>query len=715
MINKPENITLSIEGMTCSNCALGITRTIEQKETENVNVNFATGEASFTLRNKAILPTIINDINKLGYKVLPNEAKNEKSEKGMMSAVEKKFYFSLIFTLPLFSHMFLPFHFLHNPYVQLTLCIPVFITGLLHFGRSAWGSVKAGIPNMDVLITIGSSAAFIYSLIGTIRFAGTNEIHDYLFYETAATIISLVLLGNLLEHRSVKQTTTAIRELNKLQVLKAKRIDISHEHEHITEVDFENIKVNDILLVNTGDKIPVDGKIISGNGSVDESMLSGEGIPVEKVMNDNVTGGTILVHGNLRMKAENVGKDTILSKIIELVKNAQQAKPSIQKLGDKVSSVFVPIVLIISVMTFIIAHFVFDISIQKSMMNSIAVLVISCPCAMGLATPTAVMVGIGRAAQNGILIKGGNTLEELAKVKNIVFDKTGTLTNGNFKIKNISFYHNSDENKQDIIDIIFNLENYSSHPIAKSLVIELKDKAKPITLADVKEEKGIGITAIDVNGNSYQIGSYQITAHLMQNKIHNIYLLKNNELIAGVDIEDNLRNNAKELIAKLKAENINTVMLSGDSKSKCDEVALKIGIEKTYSQQLPSQKLHVIETLSANETTAMVGDGINDAPALAKATVGISLGNATPIAIQSAEVILLKSDDLMILNKALQISKHTLITIKQNLFWAFFYNVIAIPIAAIGLLNPMIGALAMAFSDVIVIGNSIRLKYKNIF
>ena len=491
--------------------------------------------------------------------------------------------------------------------------------------------------------------------------------------------------------------------------------------EVITEIDYKDIIVGAILQVNTGDKIAVDGELISGEATIDESMITGESIPVEKTITHKVIGGTIVVNGSLKMRAESVGNETVLAKIIELVKKAQQNKPNIQKLGDKIAAIFVPTVLGISILTFIINYFFVDFDangslvLRESIMRSIAVMVISCPCAMGLATPTAVMVGIGRAARKGILIKGGNTLEEFAKIKNIVFDKTGTLTTGNFKIKNITTYKN--EKEEDIKEILFQLEQHSSHPIAKSIVAELKGTIVSKQFENIKEEKGLGISAVINEShkvNKYQIGSYKIAAHLTLSDMHSVYVVKNNELIATLDLEDEIKTNAKQLITNLHNAGITTYMLSGDNKLKCEALATKLTIDAVYSEQLPSQKLELIDKLVKEAPTAMVGDGVNDAPALAKATVGISLSNATQVAIQSAQIILLKSNDLSILTDAHLISKHTLITIKQNLFWAFFYNIVAIPIAAMGFLSPGLGALAMAFSDVIVIGNSIRLKTKKL-
>ena len=716
MAENATNIILQVEGMDCTTCALGITKNLQKKGLENVYVDFATGEATFLLNDKIKLQSIIKGINDLGYKVV--DSKYLEENKGKIATIEKRFYFTLPFTIILFfGHMLLPHDFILNkPYAQLIICVPVFIIGIIQFGKSAWGSLKSGVPNMDVLVFTGSASAFIYSIIGMYLYIGTPMVHNYLFFETTASVISLVLLGNVFEQRSVKKTTTAISELIAIQVTKAKMIGLQMGKELITEVEYKNIPVGAILQVNSGDKIPVDGEIFSGDASIDESMITGERLPVEKSISDKVIGGTIVVKGNIRMRAENVGDQTLLAKIIGLVKKAQQDKPDIQKLGDKISAIFVPVVLGIAILTFFVNYFFIDLTsftnpLQESIMRSIAVLVISCPCAMGLATPTAVMVGIGRAAKNGILIKGGSTLEEFAKIKNIVFDKTGTLTTGNFKINSINIHNGVSE--EEVKEILYSLEIHSSHPIAKSIVAALKGTVGR-EFKTVKEEKGLGITAQDHQNNIYQIGSYKIASEFPKNEIHDIYVLKNNILIATVDIEDDVKLNVKETIDDFNKGGINTILISGDNRKNCESLAQKVYINKVYSEQSPAQKLALIEILTKEGSTAMVGDGINDAPALAKATVGISLSNATQVAINAAQIILLNNNDLSTLRHANLISKHTLLTIKQNLFWAFFYNIVAIPIAACGLLSPAFGALTMAFSDVIVIGNSIRLKTKKL-
>jgi P-type Cu+ transporter len=697
MKNVIKKIKIQVEGMSCTNCAAGIKKHLINKGLEDVNVNFSTGEASCNIDTLHNQNDIENIIQKLGYSII----KPNKEIKKRISKVERYFYSTLFFTLPLFSHMFFPEgSFIQNPILQFFLCLPVYLIGVAYFGKSAWSSLKTGIPNMDVLIFIGSSAAFFYSIYGSFLL----DPQDYLFFETTATIITLVLLGNVLEHKSVQKTTTAIGDLSSIQEVVAK-IEVNGI---IKEVNFDNIKVGDILIVNSGDKIPTDGVIVSGSAYIDESMITGESIPTNKNKNAEVIGGTIITDGNVKIKASKVGNDTLLSQIIELVKNAQNNKPNIQKLGDQVSAVFVPIVLSIAILTFFIGHYYFLLSMQEALLRGIAVLVISCPCAMGLATPTAVMVGIGRAAKNGILIKGGDSLEKLASIKNIVFDKTGTLTTGKFIVSNFNAIN---EDEQKIKNIIYNIEQHSSHPIAKSLCSAFKENSSSIELNNIIEEKGVSISA-KIDNNLYTIGSSDI--HLSAER-HDLFVLKNDRLIATLDISDELKTNTDLVVSSLNKTGYTTTLLSGDKKDKCDMLAKELGITTTFSEQLPQDKIAKIEELVNQYPTAMVGDGINDAPALAKATIGISLGNATQIAIQSADVVLLNNENLEQLPQALQLGKHTLLTIKQNLFWAFSYNLVAIPIAFLGFLNPMWAALFMAFSDVIVIGNSIRLRYKKIF
>ena len=690
-------VELNVTGMHCNNCAISVHKLLEKKGLKNILVDFAGEEVQFSNSDPADLPGIIKDIEGLGYKVVDDPALQPTP---FYEKVENKFIFCAVFTAPLLLHMLLPWHFLHEPIIQLLLCLPVFIVGCLHFGKSAIGSLKGGVPNMDVLIFVGSTAAFVYSLIGTYEHLGER----YQFYETCATIITLVLLGNVFEKRSVTQTTSAVKDLVKIQQVNANR----EVNGAIELINAREVRPGDILLVNEGDKIPVDGEVLSGEASVDESMLTGESIPVEKGKYARLIGGTVVQHGNLRMLATKVGSNTILAQIIELMKKAQAAKPPVQKLGDQVAAIFVPAVILISLVTFAVAFFAVHDGMRASLMNAIAVLVISCPCAMGLATPTAIMVGLGRAAKNGILIKGGDTVEAVANAKYVIFDKTGTLTTGKFKINSIKAEANF--GIEAIRGIISAIEERSNHPIAKSLVNGLANLPKTkVIIKSAREEKGLGMHAEDVEGNHYFLGAGKTA----DDGDFNLTLFKNQKLIAQIGVDDEIKPEATELISQLKKMHITPVLLSGDKLSRCLGVAKKIGITEVHAEKLPDEKLVVVDIYRKKGCTIMVGDGINDAPALTKADVGVSMSDASQIAIQSARVVLLNTD-LESVVKFLQISKHTLITIKQNLFWAFAYNIVAIPLAAFGFLNPMIGAFTMAFSDVVVIGNSLRLKWKKL-
>lgn len=676
---------------------MSIHKLLEKKGLQDVLVSFASEEVKFSTADQSILPQIIKEIEGLGFKVVDEE---NIQPTPFYDKVENKFIFCAIFTTPLLLHMLFPWHFLHNPVVQLILCLPVFAVGCLHFGRSAYSSLKNGVPNMDVLIFVGSTSAFMYSLVGTVQNLGEH----YLFYETCATIITLVLLGNVLEKRSVNQTTSAVKDLMKFQQVNANRVI----NGGIEVISAKDVLSGDTLLINEGDQVPVDGEVISGDALINEAMITGESIPVTKTKYDKVIGGTILQQGNIRIMATKVGSNSTLSQIIDLMKKAQAAKPPVQKMGDKVASIFVPVVILIALATFVITYFATDAGLQQSMMHAIAVLVISCPCAMGLATPTAVMVGLGRAAKNGILIKGGDTIEAVANTKYVLFDKTGTLTTGKFSIHNIK--PEEGFTMEHIRGVITAIEERSNHPIAKSMVIELQSLPQDkLILRTVKEEKGLGMRAEDVDGNNYFLG----TAKHKTLDNFNLTLYRNQVRMAQIAVDDTLKPDAAGLIAQLKKDGITPVLVSGDKKTRCMSLATVLGITEVHAEMLPDDKLKVVDMYRKKGKTIMIGDGINDAPALTQADVGVSMNDASQIAIQSAKVILLNTD-LQSVVKFLQISRHTLLTIKQNLFWAFAYNIVAIPVAALGFLNPMVGALAMAFSDVIVIGNSLRLKVKKV-
>ncbi len=698
-----QKIKWDVDGMSCVNCAQSIVNFLEESHLDDVHVDFASGKVSFVLNEQSpSLEKLKKGLHRIGYQVVTKESKPK------YWTLERKLLVSAIFTVPLvLSHFLmmagLTLDFLGHPYTQLALALPAIIIGLHHFGKSALGSLRGGVPNMDVLVFIGGLAATVYSLAGLV----INE-PNYIFFETAASIFTLVLFGNFLEHRSVKQTTSALSALQNLMPEKAKKIMPSGA---IVEIDLDEIQLGDIIQVNEGDRIACDGKIIEGLGAIDESMITGESLPVEKTIGQKTYGGTLLQQGNIQVKAMAVADNSLLGKIIDLVEKAQNDKPPIQRLADKISAIFVPVVIGIAVLTFFISWLGFDVPATKALIHSIAVLVISCPCAMGLATPTAVMVGVGRMAQQGIVIKGGQTVEAIKDIKNIVFDKTGTLTTGQFRIDDIQYFGND---KQRIHQIIKDLESKSSHPLASSLLSEMERLSPNLASLnlDVEEKKGMGIQGTDAAGHVFQLGSKRILAQAPADA-HDLYLTENGRLIATIDLKDDLKKDAKETVQFFQNKGVKVIMLSGDRKEKVAKVAEELGIKTYFAEQLPQEKLEKIAELSAQNPTAMVGDGINDAPALAQATLGISLGQASAIAIDSAQIILL-NDHLSSLEKAFRIGKTTVKTIHENLFWAFAYNVVAIPIAALGFLSPMWGAMFMAFSDVVVIGNSLRLKRRRV-
>jgi len=705
-----EKVDWKVEGMDCTNCALTITRYLQKEGQKNVKVNFIGGDVSFELNENKSKEILVKGIEGLGYKVVNEQQENANIKPKpfrLFSNHLQRFLFCLPFTLILMLHM-LPWHihFLMNPLVQLAICIPVYIVGMGYFGVSAVKSLRGGIPNMNVLIALGATAAFVYSLIGTIGNMGM----DYIFYETTATIITLVFLGEWIEHRSV---VTTQKELNKLagqQKLMANMIAFDEEHkELIFPVENTQLHVGDLILIKAGEQVPMDCKILWGEVHVNESLLTGESKPIHKEKKGSLIGGSMVTDGTVKAQVTAIGKDTVLSNIITLVKQAQNEKPPIQQLADKISSIFVPAVIGISVLSFLINYFAFDIDGTNSLMRSIAVLVISCPCAMGLATPAAIAVGLGRAAKNGILFRNAKSLELFKGIRTVVFDKTGTLTKGNFQVTAFQSLSLPEENFK---RIVFSMEKYSNHPIAKAITTNWKIN-DPVYWKKIEEIKGVGMKASDNEGNQWQLGSYKIATSQTTDAGHTAYLIKNGTLVGWFDMEDEIRTEAKDVISYLHSKNIQTVLLSGDSIEKTKKIAAILGIDKVYAEKKPEEKLLIVEQLNNESPVAMVGDGINDAPALAKATIGISMSDATQLAVQSAQVVLM-NNGIQHLPLALGLGKHTFITIKENLFWAFIYNIIAIPVAAVGLLQPGFAALAMGFSDVVLAINSIRLKYKKV-
>lgn len=706
-----EKVDWKVEGMTCTNCALTINRYLEKEGLKEVKVNFIGGEVSFESDGNKPKDALIKGIADLGYKVV-----NEGSVTSVKNAAFniqtafsnhlQRFLFCLPFTLVLMLHM-LPWHihFLMNPWIQLGICLPVYIVGMGYFGVSAVKSLRHGIPNMNVLIAIGATAAFVYSLIGTLANMGM----DYIFYETSATIITLVFLGEWIEHKSVDSTQKELHKLAAHQKVMANMIAFDEEHkELIFPVENTSLHVGDLILIKTGEQVPVDCKILWGDVHVNEALLTGESKPLHKTKKDALIGGSIVTDGTVKAQVTAVGKDTVLSNILKLVKEAQAEKPPIQQLADKISAVFVPTVLGLSALTFLVNYYGFHISGTGSLMRSIAVLVISCPCAMGLATPAAIAVGLGRAAKNGILFRNAKSLELFKNISTVVFDKTGTLTRGQMHVSKWE----SDLDELLFKQVVFSLEKYSNHPIAKAITKDWKIN-NPIGWKKIEEVKGIGMIAEDNSGNSYQLGSYKIAGALTDDPSHTAYLLQNDKLVGWFDMEDELRDEAKQVISYLHSKNIKTVLLSGDSLERTKKVADQSGIDTVFAEKTPEEKLQIIGELNSLSPVAMVGDGINDAPALAKATIGISMSEATQLAVQSAQVVLMNKG-IQHLPLALGLGKHTFSTIKGNLFWAFIYNIVAIPIAAAGLLQPGFAALAMGFSDVVLAINSLWLKFKKV-
>lgn len=710
-IKAMEKVIWKVDGMTCSNCALTISKYLQKEGLQDVKVNPINGEVIFEMNGENNRQKLQKGIESLGYTVKTDSFSPVRPRKKVFKNHGQRFVFTLIFTLPLMLHMFngwMHIPWIMSPWVQLGLTLPVYIVGMDFFGKSAIKSLRNGMPNMNVLIAIGATAAFIYSLAGTLFNLGS----EYLFYETAAAIITLVFLGNYLEDASVHSTQRALNTLAKSQKVIANMIAFDEHHQElIFPVENTQLKHGDLILIRSGEQIPADCKILWGNASVNEAIITGESLPLEKKQKDSLIGGSLLIDGTIKAQVTAEAKDSVLSNIINLVKQAQGEKPPVQQMADRISAIFVPVVLGIAAITFIINYIILQ-EFTPSLMRSIAVLVIACPCAMGLATPAAIAVGLGRAAKNGVLFRNAKSLELFKNIRQVVFDKTGTLTTGQFTISDFNL-QNPALSKEEFKRIVFSLEKYSNHPIAKSIAGAWKQKNE-IRWTAIEEIKGIGMKAIDKSGDEFIAGSYKIAEELTSDTSHNIYVVKNNQLIGWIDITDEIRNEAPVVMGYLKNKNIKTFLLSGDRHEKCKALADTLGIDEVIAEQTPEQKLKVVEELTKQAPTVMVGDGINDAPALAKATIGISMSDASHIAMQTADVVLMNYG-LKNLPLSLELGRHTYITIKQNLFWAFFYNIVAIPVAAFGLLTPTFGALVMGLSDVVLGVNSVRLFVKKVF
>jgi len=702
---------LKIAGMHCASCARVIERALKkEKGVLGTKVNFATEKAEIEFNEK------ITDVKKLkkaiadaGYKALEKE-----EEKVMEKSLVKELLFLFILGLALTIPIFIISVFFYSPKFNLLLFVlttPIqFIVGW-HFYKGAYVALKNKIADMNVLIVLSTSAAYIYSI------GATFFINMPTFYEASATVITTITLGRLLEHKNKEKTGESIKKLVMLQPKMASVIRNGKEIRLVAE----QVKVGDIIIVKPGQKIPVDGVVIEGISSVDESMITGESIPVEKKKGDIVIGATINKHGSLKFKATRVGKNTILNQIIKLVEEAQGSKAPIQRLADKVTNWFVPVVSLIAFVSFIMWYFLFHATFLFALTIAISVLVIACPCALGLATPTAAMVGIGKAAEYGIIIKGGESLETAYKITTIVFDKTGTLTKGKPEVTNVIPLSNAKE--KDVLFYASIVEKRSEHSLAEAIL----NKAKGMKIPEASKFKAIPGKGVEARyqGKKILLGSRKLIHSLkyekhiqeLENQGKTVVLVSFNKKVLGlIAIADQLKENSKDAIERLNEMNKEVAMITGDNLRTATAIAKQLGIKNVLAEVLPEDKEKEIKKLQKQgKIVAMVGDGINDAPALAQANVGIAIGAGTDVAIETGNIILMKND-LRDVVTSIDLSKETMKKIKQNLFWAFFYNVLCIPIAAGALyslgivLQPVMAAVAMVLSDICVVGNSLSLK-----
>ncbi len=711
-----EKIKLNIEGMTCEACSARIEKILNRLPVEEVVVNSLQNSGTVIFRNGLVSEEeIIKGIEKAGFKgeVISEDDNIVNNDEKELKTLKRDLIISTIFTIPLFSAMFFHMAGIHNilseGWFQLILATVVqFFIGA-RFYKAAFNSLRGGGANMDVLIAMGTSAAYFFSIYHVI--IGSSD----LYFESSAVIITLILLGKYFEKRAKTRTTDAI---NKLFELQAKTAVVERDGKEI-EIPVEKVLIDDIVLVKPGEKIPVDGVIVFGNTNIDESMITGESIPVEKTVDDNVIGATINKNGFIKFKAKKIGKDTMLAQIIKLVEDAQGHKAPVQRLADKISSIFVPVVILIALITFVAVYFIKG-NLDQAIMNAIAVLVIACPCSLGLATPTAIMVGTGKGAELGILIKSGEYLEKTYEMQAIVFDKTGTITEGKPSVVEIKNYDYILEDK--LVSIAASLEKISEHPLGEAVVKYSEEKDFDIEeVNEFNSITGMGIEGI-IDSKKYYIGSKKLLD--IKNISYNeedissyqekgqtpLLIADESNLLGIISVADEVKPTSKEAIDELKLMGIEVYMITGDSKRTADAIGHSIGIDHILAEVLPNEKAEKVKDIkSEGKVVGMVGDGINDAPALVESDIGFAIGTGTDIAIEASDITIINGD-LRSVVTSIKLSKKTMRTIKQNLFWAFFYNTIGIPIAAFGFLDPMIAGAAMAFSSVSVVTNSLRLK-----